>query len=154
MHHGRACIVDGAAEHLGEQCTGLRGREALHREAPHNTHPAHVGHQVHGLRHERELLGADREHQEDRARADGADHVAEQTEAVLVRPLKVVDEQGDGSHGRELTERDGAEVEGSQQSAIGLEGCEPRIVLPGHRIETALEGLRRTGSCGRGVGLR
>ena len=106
---------------------------------------AHVGDQVHGLVDDRELLGTDREHQEDRARTVGADHVAQQAEAVLIRPLQVVDQDREGSLGGQCPVGDRAEVERAEQPAVGSERGEPWVVLSRHRVQAAgdrLGGLR------------
>ena len=85
--------VDLPAENLPEELRRLHHREPRELQPPDHAHPLHVGEQRHRLGERGDLLGADREHQEDRARAFGPDDVPEETEAVLVRPLHVVDQQ-------------------------------------------------------------
>ena len=119
VHHRRARRVDRTAEHLRQELARVGLREPVELQAAHDPHATHIGDQVHGLGDDRELLGTDREHQEDRARAVGADHVAQQAEAVLVRPLEVVDQDGERAFGRQGTERDGAQVERAEQAAVG-----------------------------------
>ena len=137
----------GPPEDRREELPRLRLREPVDLHAADEAHPIHVGEQVHGLGHERELLGPDREHQEDRARGVRADDVAEQAEAVVVGPLEVVDQDGERSLGGEGAERDGAEIERAQEPAVGRQGREARVVLAGHRVEAPRERLG-------GVGLR
>ena len=141
VHHGRARRVDRTAEHLGQELARLGLGEPVDLEAADDPHATHVGDQVHGFGDDRELLGADREHQEDRARAVGADHVAQQAEAVLVRPLQVVDQDGERPFGGQGSERDGAQVERAEQPAVGRERGEPRVVLTRHRVQAAGERL-------------
>ena len=134
--------VDRAAEDLGEELARLRLREAVDLQPADHAHAVHVGEQVHGLGHERELLGPDREHQEDRARRDGADDVAEHAQAVVVGPLQVVDQDGERPFGGEGAERDGAEVERAQQPAVGRECARG----PGRPAPTSQSRLRASAS--------
>ena len=128
VHHRRPGRVDRSAQHLRQELARVRLREPVELQAAHDPDAAHVGHQVHGLGDDRELLGTDREHQEDRAGAVGADHVAQQAEAVLVRPLEVVDQDRERPFDGERAERDGAQVERTEQPAVGRERGESRIV--------------------------
>ena len=144
VHHRRAGRVDRTAEHLRQELARIRLREPVELEAAHDAHAPHVGDQVHGLGHDRELLGPDREHQEDRARAVGTDHVAQQAEAVLVRPLEVVDQDGERPFGGQGAERDGAQVERAEQTAVGRERGESRIVLTRHRVQAAARARPRS----------
>ena len=122
-----ACIaaaldgVDRTAEDLLQQLARLRLREPVELEPPDEADASHVGEQVDGLGDERELLGPDREHQEDRARRVGADDVAEQPQAVVVGPLEVVDQHGERPLGGQVPDGDGAEVERAQEPAVGRE---------------------------------
>ena len=153
VHHGRARCVDRTAEHLGQELARIRLREPVELEAADDPHASHVGDQVHRFGHDRELLGTDREHQEDRAGAVGADHVAQETQAVLVRPLEVVDQDGERPFRGQGAERDRAQVERAEQPAVGRERGEPRIVLTGHRVQAAVQrlgGLRAGRACGLG----
>ncbi len=152
VHHRRARCVDRTAEHLHQELARRRLREAFELQAADDAHAAHVGDQVHGLVDDRELLGTDREHQEDRARAVGPDHVAQQTEAVLVRPLEIVDEDRERPFGGQGPERDGPQVERAEQPAVGSERGEPGVVLARHRVQTAGERLGGLGA-GRTEGL-
>ena len=146
MHDGRAARVDRAAEDRGDEVPGLGLRQAIDLHPAEQAHPVHVRQQVHGLGHQRELLGPDREHQEDRARGDRADHVPEHAEAVVVGPLQVIDQDGERSRGCEGAERDGAQIERAQEPAIGRQRREAGVVLAGHRVEAARERLGRLGS--------
>ena len=134
VHRGRAGRVHGAAEELLQQRLGLGLAEAVQAQTPDQPDALHVGDEVDRLGRERELLGTDREHEEDRARGVGADEVAEQPQAVVVGPLEVVDEDRDRFRGGEIADRDGAEVERSEQLGVGRQGREARVVLPGHRV--------------------
>ena len=128
-------------------------REPVDPHAPDQSHPIHVGDQVHRLGHERELLGADREQQEDRAAGDRAHHVSEQPQAVVVAPLEIVDQDRQRRGGRDGAERDGAQIEGAQQPAIGGQRREAGVVLARHRVEAPRDGLADLGAvpgCRRG----
>ena len=76
--------------------------------------------------------------------AIGADHVAEQAQAVVVGPLEVVDQDGERPLGGEGAERDGAEIEGAEQPAVGRERREPGVVLARHRVEARARAPRRS----------
>ena len=95
VHRGRAGRVHGAAEELLQQRLGLGLAEAVQAQTPDQPDALHVGDEVDRLGRERELLGTDREHEEDRARGVGAYEVAEQPQAVVVGPLEIVDEDRD-----------------------------------------------------------
>ena len=146
MHHGGAARVDRAAEDRRDEIPRLRLRQAVDLHPAEQAHPVHVRHQVHGLGHQRELFGPDREHQEDRARGIRTDDVAEHAEAVVVRPLKVIDQDGERSGGCQGPERDGAQIERAQEPAIGRQRREAGVILAGHRVEAARERLRGLGS--------
>ena len=141
MHDGGAAPVDRAAEDRRDEIPRLRLCQAVDLHPAEQAHPVHVRQEVHGLGHQRELLGPDREHQEDRARGIRADDVPKEAEAVVVGPLKVIDQDGERSDGSEGPERDGAQIERPQEPAIGRQGREARVILAGHRVEAARERL-------------
>ena len=146
VHDRRAGLVDRTAEDRGDQRARLGLREPVDPHAPDQAHPLHVGDQVHRLGHERELLGADREQQEDRAVGDRAHDVAEQAQAVVVAPLEVVDQDRQRRLGRDGAERDGAQIEGAQEPAIGGQRREAGIVLARHRVEAPRDRLADLGA--------
>ncbi len=154
VHHRGSRRLDRTAEHLGQELARLGLREPVELEVSDHTDPTHVGEQVHGLAHGRELLGPDREHQEDRARAIRADHVAEEAQAVLIRPLEVVDQDGERALGGQGPEGDGAEVEGAEQAAVGRERGQPGVILPRHRVQAARERVGHRSVVRRAEGLR
>ena len=137
VHHRRARRVDRTAEHLRQEVARVRLREPVELEAAHDAHAAHVGDQVHRLGDDRELLGTDREHQEDRARPVGADHVPQQAEAVLVRPLEIVDQHGERPFGGQ-----GAEGDGARDRTCAAAGCRGRgWRAPGRPDPTSSPGI-------------
>ncbi len=140
VHHHHVAGVNGSAERLAEQLARLGLREPVHLHAPQQADAVHVGDQVHGLGHLRELLGPDREHQEDRARAVRAHDVPDQSQTVVVGPLEVVDQHRERPLVRERPERDGPEVERSEQAGIGGQRRETRVVPARHRVEARGEG--------------
>ena len=121
----------------------LELREPLEPEAPHQTHPLHVGDQRHGLADERELLRTRRQREEDRKIRAGADHVAQQPHAVLVRPLEVIDEERDGPAARQRPHGHGGEVEHAQELLVRGQRLERRIVPTRDRVQHLLERLVR-----------
>ena len=74
----------------------------------------------------------------------GADDVAEQAEAVVVRPLEVVDQDRERPLGGEGAERDGAQVERAEQPAVGRERGEAGVVLSRHRVEACARARPRS----------
>ncbi len=141
VHRGGARRAHGPAEELLQERLGFGLAEAVEAQMADQPHPLHVRDQVDGLGHERELLGPDREQQEDRTRRVGADDVAEQPQAVVVGPLEVVDEQRDRPDRREVAHRDGAEIQRPQELAVRRQAREARVVLPGHGVHAAPERL-------------
>ena len=141
----RARRVDPAAEHLLQQLGALDLREPVRPQSPNHPEALHVRDEVHRFRDEREFLGPDRGHQEDWARRVGAHDVAEEPQAVVVRPLQVVEQQGDRSFRGEGTHGHGAEVERPQQLLVGREAGQGPVLVALEGVRTSLQGL---GGCG------
>jgi hypothetical protein len=119
VHGRRRPRLDRAAEDVLEQLGGLGRREAPGAQTLDQAHPLHVGHEVDRLGHGRELVGPDREEQEDRPIGVAPDDVAQQPQRVVVGPLDVVDEDRQRAVGRQDPDRHPGEVERPQQLGIG-----------------------------------
>jgi hypothetical protein len=95
------CIEAADAGSTGSSQDALEELRRLDRAEPAESrpsdepHPLHVRDEVDGLRDGCELVGADRQQQEDRPVGVAPDHVAEQAQGVVVRPLDIVDEEGE-----------------------------------------------------------
>jgi hypothetical protein len=75
--------------------------------------------------------------------------VAEQPKGVVVRPLDIVDEQGQGPYQGERRERDAREVEHAERPGIWRQGFEAGLVPARDRIDRATDGRFRRGPGGR-----
>ena len=149
VDRGRGRGVDLSSEDLLEELRGLHDGEPRELQPPDHAHPFHVGDQRHRLRERGELLRPDREHHEDRARPLGPDDVPEETQAVLVRPLHVVDQQRERLFGRECTDGHGREVERAEQPLVGGHACERGVVTAAERRARREDRLLRRGAAHR-----
>ena len=104
-------------------------------QPPDEAHPLHVGHEVHRLGDRRELVGPDRQEQEDRPIGVAPDDVAEEPEGVVVGPLDVVDEQRERADPGERRDRHAREVKGPEELGVRRQGLEPALVPPGDRLD-------------------
>ena len=86
---------------------------------------------------DRELVGPDRQEQEDRPVGVAPDDVPEEPERVVVGPLDVVDEQRERPDRRRAPRRDAREIEGPQELGIRRQALEPGLVAPGDRLDHA-----------------
>ena len=87
-----------------------------------------------------ELVRPDREEQEDRPVGVAADDVAEHSQRVVVRPLDVVDEQGERADVGDGADGHAREVEGAQELGVRREALEAGLVATGHRVDDAAYG--------------
>ena len=95
VHGGRGRGLDRTAEDALQELGRLDGAEPAGPQPPDEPHPLHVRDEVDGLGDRCELVRPDRQEQEDRPVGVAPDHIAEQPQGVVVRPLDVVDEQRD-----------------------------------------------------------
>ena len=78
-----------------------------------------------------------------------ADDVAEQAQAVLVGPLEVVEEDREGSDGRQLGDGDRGQVVRAQELLRGRQLRQRRVVPARQHVDRALHGGLRRGGPGR-----
>jgi hypothetical protein len=115
---GRGFRVNGTTEDALQQFGSLDRAEPAESCPSNQSHPLHVGDEVDGLRDRGELVGADRQQQEDRAVGIAADHVAEHAERVVVGPLDVVDEECERADRGDLADRDTREIERAEEFGV------------------------------------
>ena len=124
MHRGRGRRLDRAAEDALQELRRLEGAEPSGPQPADEPHPLHVGDEVDGLGDRGELVGPDRQEQEDRPVGVAPDDVAQQPQGVVVGPLDVVDEQRKRPDARRATRPPrprGRRRAGAWRRATGLE---------------------------------
>ena len=150
VHRGCGRGFDRAAEDTLQELGGFDRAEAARPQPPDEPHPLHVGDEVDGLGHRRELVRADRQEQEDLPVGVAADDVPEHPQGVVVRPLDVVDEQRERMVAGERRDRDAREVEGAQELGIRRQVLEPGFVAPRDGLDDPPDRDLR-GRAGRGA---
>ena len=122
--------LDRPAEHVLEELRGLDLAEARRSQAADEPHPLHVCHEVDRLGHCLELGGPDREEQEDRPVGVAAHDVSEHSQGVVIGPLDVIDEQGEGANVGNRADGNAGEVEGAQELGLGERLAKPALSRP------------------------
>ncbi len=85
------------SEEVVEQLAGLLTAQSLQTKHLGDPHPVQVGDQLPGAARRGVGVGAEGDQQEDGPGGQGAHQVADQLQTVVVRPLHVVEEQGQGT---------------------------------------------------------
>ena len=139
VHRGRGGRVDRTAEDPLEELCRLDRAEPADPQPSDETHPFHVGDEVHGFRHGRELVWPDRQHEEDRPIRVAPDHVPEEPKRVVVGPLDVVDKQCNRLDPGKCRDRDAGEIECAEELRIGRERLEARFIPSGYGFDDAFD---------------
>ena len=151
---GRGRGVHRRSQQLSEELARLGLREAGQPEPAQQAHALHVGDERHRLAHHGALFRPHGQHQEDRARGARADDVAEDPQRVLVRPLRVVDEDGQRRDPGERLQTQGRQIVGAQQSLVPRQGLQAGLGASADGVERPPERLRLESTGDRLPGAR
>ena len=141
--------LDLPAQGQAEQRARLGRGEAMEPQPAHEPEAVHVGEEVDELADAGHLLRSHGDEDEDRPVGVTADDVSEQAQAVLVGPLEVVEEDREGSDGRQLGDGDRGQVVRAQELLRGRQLRQRRVVPARQHVDRALHGGLRSGVPGR-----